>query len=318
MKKIIRALIAVLTLSFGSLVYADYGLIPLSNEVHPDLKIGNDISSVFLGILRETGLKVQPVDQPSINYQMAESPEVTIEPAGEDVVKQQLQALFTKQHLEGVIFGHIMQDLVKKTVYVIVRVSLVSHPEQYETFGYEEAMGIKVADVTPQMIRERLVQVATLVTERLGMSETSSQKLKTVDHAQQLFQKSNAIIHSQKALVMLVLICLLFSFLALLGIVRVQQIRREVQTLNNNLLEYQQVIEKKWLPVWQQAQQSEKKLQQLAQKEVRAMWQKDEVKRQQYWQQIQQTTGEKLQLVQKELQSMRQFLELLVKRQKTS
>jgi len=267
MKKITRAFIAMLTFSFASLVYADYGLIPLSKEVHPDLKIGNDISFVFLGILQETGLKIQPiVDQPLINYQMAESPEVTIEPVGEDAVKQQLQTLFTKPHIEGVIFGHIMQDLVKETVYVIVRVSLASHPKQYETFGYEEAMGIKVPEVTPQMIRERFAQVATLLKDRLGVSEASPQK--AVDHSKQPLEK--AIAHSQRLFVMLVLICLLFLFLALWGIVRVQQVRREVQSIKNTLLKSQRATEVKWQQNWQLTQQTEEKWQKV-QNELQAM-----------------------------------------------
>ncbi|MEK8017974.1 MAG: hypothetical protein VSS75_013960 [Candidatus Parabeggiatoa sp.] len=170
--KIIRTGIIMLTLSVGSLVYAadEYGMIPLSLEVSPDLNIGNNISFIFSGILQQKAIKVRSfVDQPPINYQTAESPEVTIEPVAEDTVKQQLQGLSKQEKLDGVIFGHIMQDLVEEAVYVIVRVYLLNS-EQYETFGNEE--GIKVQDVKPEVIKERLEQIGGQIKQSLGKRES--------------------------------------------------------------------------------------------------------------------------------------------------
>lgn len=143
----------------NSLFY--YGFIPFSEEVSPDLEIGEDINFRFVGKLQKAGITIKVFEeQQPINFQMAESPEVTIEPVGEDAVKQQLQTLLTTENLGGIIFGHIMQDLVKDTVYVIARVYLVNNPGQYQTFGHEDAMGIKVADVKPEIIRERVAQIA--------------------------------------------------------------------------------------------------------------------------------------------------------------
>ena len=159
--KMIKILVALLILSTGSLVYAEYGMIPFSKEVSPDLEIGKNIDFVFLGKLQELGITMKAFgEQPPINYQMAESPEVTIEPVGKDAVKQQLQTLSKTENLEGIIFGHIMQDFVKEMVYVIVRVYLVSGSEQYHTFGYEDAMGVKVPEVKPEVIKARFTKIS--------------------------------------------------------------------------------------------------------------------------------------------------------------
>lgn len=156
----IKILAALLILSTSTLVYAEYGMIPFSKEISPDLDIGKKINFGFLGKLQDEKIKIRVFpEQPPINYQMAESPEVTIEPVGEDAVKQQLQTLSKTQNLAGIIFGHIMQDLVKDMVYVIVRVYLVSEPEQYKTFGHEDAMGIKVSNVKSEVIKERFTKI---------------------------------------------------------------------------------------------------------------------------------------------------------------
>jgi len=138
-----------------------YGFIPFSEEVSPDLEIGTGINFHFASQLHQEGIRTVPLStQPPINYQMAESPEVTIEPVGEDAVKQQLQTVSTTEKLTGIIFGHIMQDLVKDTVYVIARVYLVNNPGHYQTFGHEDTMGIPLSQVSPQVIQDRLAQIA--------------------------------------------------------------------------------------------------------------------------------------------------------------
>ena len=173
--KMIKILAALLILSTGSLVYAEYGMIPFSKEVSPDLDIGEDINFLFLGKLQAVGITIKAFgEQPRINYQMAESPEVTIEPVGEDAVKQQLETLSKTENLDGIIFGHIMQDLVKEMVYVIVRVYLVSEPEQYLTFGHKDALGIKVPNVKPEIINERFAQISEDIKTWLRAKQPSS------------------------------------------------------------------------------------------------------------------------------------------------
>jgi len=181
MIKTIEALIIVLILGGCSSVptieqnrSSVFGLIPFSEEVSSDLEIGKDINFHFLSVLQNEGITTVALNNElPINYQMAESPEVTIEPVGEDVVKKQLQELSTTRKMEGIIFGHIMQDLVTDMVYVIVRVYLVSDPEQYQTFGHRDAMGIKAQNVNPKIVKARLAQIGKQI--KLWLKKQQSQ-----------------------------------------------------------------------------------------------------------------------------------------------
>ncbi|MEK8017973.1 MAG: hypothetical protein VSS75_013955 [Candidatus Parabeggiatoa sp.] len=154
----------------GSFADSNYGIIPFSEEVSSDLDIGKNVSAYFSEeVLQKQGLTTMLIQQAApIGYQTAESPEVTIEPVTEDTIRQQLQALSAKNNLTGLIFGHIMQDLVKDVVYVIARVYLTTNPGQYQTFGQDEAMSIKVAAVKPKLIKERLAQVGQEIKQWLS------------------------------------------------------------------------------------------------------------------------------------------------------
>ena len=170
--KFIKLLVLTLTFSLCSLVYAEYGMISFSKEVSSDLKIGHDINFYFMGTLIKQGIMIQPlIDQVPIKYQSVKPSTMTIEP----IIKQDLQKFSTTQNLEGIIFGHIIQNVVKEKLYVVVHLYSVDSPEQYKTFGYEEVMGIKIQEMELQLIKVRLTQISEQIKHWLQEKQLQQQ-----------------------------------------------------------------------------------------------------------------------------------------------